>query len=93
MDIIICQLNGKSFSLNVKPTETVISVKAKLLNSEGIPVKFQQLLIANDIHSDYVNLDNKKTLEEYNVVDGAKVVWVFDCYKCYMSGKVYSYDG
>lgn len=83
MEVIICQLNGITFSLNVAQSDTIASVKTTLCTREGIPVSNQHLIYSN------VELENKKTLADYNVNPNARLLWFFTGIKCYMTGRFY----
>ncbi len=63
MKIEVKTLNGKSYHLNMKPTQTVIQVKCYILQKLNIPPN-QQSLIFNQ-----KQLENSKTLSDYNIQD------------------------
>lgn len=54
-------ITQKFISLQVEPDETILTVKAKIENQEGIPLE-QQILK----HS-YKELKNEYTLSQYNI--------------------------
>jgi AN1-type zinc finger and ubiquitin domain-containing protein 1 len=63
--LFIETLTGTSFEMRVSPFETIVSIKAKLQQLEGIPVGQQHLL-----HNSR-ELPNKLSLYECGVTDGA----------------------
>ena len=63
--LFIETLTGTSFEMKVSPFETIISIKAKLQQLEGIPVTQQHLLYNN------TELANNLSLYECEVPDGA----------------------
>ncbi|MGG5292275.1 ubiquitin-like protein [Pseudomonas shirazensis] len=67
MQITVKNLTGKTFTLEVQPSDTIQAVKAKIQQSEGISQEEQRLLFAGK------QLDNAKTLSDSNVQSGAKL--------------------
>ena len=63
--LFIETLTGTSFEMKVSPFETIVSIKAKLQQLEGIPVSQQHLLYNN------TELPSAKSLYECEVPDGA----------------------
>ena len=63
--LFIETLTGTSFEMRVSPFETILSIKAKLQQLEGIPVTQQHLLFNN------TELANTLSLYECQVPDGA----------------------
>ncbi|NXU55835.1 ZFAN4 protein, partial [Turnix velox] len=64
MELFIETLTGTCFELHVSPFETVISVKAKILRLEGIPVSQQHLIWNN------MELKDDCCLNDYNISEG-----------------------
>nr|XP_018910823.1 PREDICTED: AN1-type zinc finger protein 4-like isoform X2 [Bemisia tabaci] len=61
--IFIDPLQGSIFELTVQPAETLLSVKMKIEELKGIPVKQQQLLL------NLKELDDESTLEKLSIMD------------------------
>ena len=60
MQIFIKTLNGNSITINVNSTDTIISIKNKIREKEGVPIEIQRLT-----YNKY--LINEKTLSDYNI--------------------------
>ena len=60
MQIFIKTLNGNSITINVNSTDTIISIKNKIREKEGVPIEIQRLTYNK-------NLINEKTLSDYNI--------------------------
>jgi hypothetical protein len=61
MQVFVKTLTGKTLTLDVVPNESIESVKAKLEAREGIPADEMRLVFGGK------QLDNGKTLEDYNI--------------------------
>jgi ubiquitin len=83
MHIFIKNLVGKTFTLEVKCTDTIYSVKAKIQEIEGIPIKRQKLIFRG------VLLENGQDLATYNIQNEDTLIIVPKLSKI----KVYVYTG
>ena len=63
--LFIETLTGTSFEMKVSPLETIVCIKAKLQQLEGIPISQQHLLYSNR------ELSNNSSLYECDIPDGA----------------------
>ena len=59
--IFVKSINGKSRTLDVNTTDTIASIKQQMAEKEGVAAEEQRLIFAGK------NLDDTKTLQDYNI--------------------------
>ena len=77
--IYVKTLNGRAISLNVEPNDTILAIKRKIYQQQGIPIADQRLIFTGQ------SLMDNWTLSDYNIFDGCTLQIVFKLYVlCFM---------
>eukprot|EP01135_Chromosphaera_perkinsii_P004678 Nk52_evm27s293 gene=Nk52_evmTU27s293 len=70
MEVFVKTLTGGCFKLKVSPSETIMSIKAKIQRHKGIPIAQQHLLWRTLI------LEDECTLQDYRITNGCSLQMV-----------------
>ena len=68
IEVYVQPLDGKAIQFDVKPSDEIDALKTKIENSQSIEIDDQLLYFENQL------LDNFKTFNDYNIVDGSSVL-------------------
>ena len=67
--IFVTSEAGKTITLEVEPSDTIKTVKAKICQKEGIPPEYQHLMFVGKMFQDI----DKHTLSYYNIMENARL--------------------
>ncbi|XP_014226356.1 ubiquitin-like [Trichogramma pretiosum] len=83
MRVIVKTLTGKEIKVDIESSETVEELKEYVEGKEGVPVNQQRFVFNRE------QLENEKTLQDYNIEDGSIVHMVLrlggPCTTCIMN--------
>ena len=61
MQVFVKTLTGRTMTVDVESTDSITSIKEKIMNREGIPVTQQRLIFGGK------QLENEKIIADYNI--------------------------
>lgn len=67
MQIFVKNLTGKTLTLDVEPTETIASMKQKIMEKEGVPPDHQRLIFSGK------QLEDENEVQMYNIRDQSTI--------------------
>jgi ubiquitin len=73
MQIIVKKLSGKSITVDVDPSNSVLEVKQKIQNQEGYPNESQRLIFVGK------QLEDSRTLSDYSIEEGTVIYLLLPC--------------
>ena len=88
MQIFVKTVSGKQISVNCEPTDTIESIRQRVHEEEGIPVRDQRLIFQGK----QVSSDDSRTLAELSIPDEATLHCVMLLMHRGSSGRDGSYD-
>lgn len=67
MEVYVRGLDGKTMTIKVNSSDTVVDLKEKILYMTAIPVHDQRLIFAG------IQLDDSRTLADYNIQNSSNI--------------------